>query len=985
MAHITYSHEATSPSDASGMRTPPPPCLSVEAILSQMEEDLAALWESGQEVTVTMLAQEISRLAQDYEPPSTTHNIFRVLAGISRAYLAPGMELGIALAPRWTQWLNSLESNVRRTAHALDDLPSGTEDEEEGAIFMGHPSKKGSNKRVRDGSDRRRRRTRTTSTSIAPWTTAPWRKDRADRREGRREPEPTSSRTPPTTANATRSANRMTWRTLLGMNDSGPCLNMSAHVPSALDEDQSNNIQATLENMTLEERMTLLSGFSCFMQELCVEVMTLFVVRAHEDAQLGTNAPRYGTDDGDEDEEPDNMMTMQLSTTSLDLARTMFGNVQTSLDKMGVHKTQRAAALLRALRPIMQGMSPSLLEEAQGLVAVLIVLSHENPPDAEETFDDQDNAWVNAWTQHLRGMVQQVAQREGQSSSSTGIGTVMVDSQDTPSTDAVVAGGGPEITAEDKATMRMLEKFEAEEAARRHRLQEQHEFEEEMNRGACKVRKLDLAIRVTTASGISSTRMSIPTPNHDDMVQIHMTLKPVEPNPKPDDNSRTHPENDVEDAPLVQTQMRKIRMTQRRRLHHLLQGLQEHIQQKAARNMQMKLARQLHTLLAQISAVLGMLECTEDHQDTSVDLDMDEEAETFGNLLFDRMNQILTHFHNIEPEDDINDVLEDISRVMQERVASMPEARRRRTATSSTGSLRTPERPTTDVIARVAEDMRRSLDGAIMIRGVGARADTLREVILQMLNEAQLHSARLRTMVRLLEHYLPQPMAEDQDMDNSRRSFGRAIWKDVRDWLHDAYCTTAGDVGNGPITMEQALVVLNGISNMAIEIMTFLESTECPWERSPTDGSPSPGSPPLLPPWMVPEVRSCERRPAQDHAPRATSADDKRVEPDAFGREVQSASAKGKRKREEDKRDLLAEADRGKGVEEGRATSGYGPGSAKTMPRTTPRARDITRDAGASSKPVTESPKKKGSPPKRGGPKQSGSLQEGVERIFGKK
>ena len=433
LAHITYSHEATSPSNASGMRTP---CLSVETILSQMEEDLAALWESGQEVTVNMLAQEISRLAQDHEPPSTTHNIFRVLAGISQAYLAPGMELGIALAPRWTQWLNSLESNVRRTAHALDDLPSGTEDEEEGAIFMGHPSKKGSNKKVRDGSDRRRRRTRTTSTSLAPWTTAPWRKDRAepDRRDSRRGHEPTSSSTPSTTANAARSANRMTWRTLLAMNDSGPCLNMSAHIPSALDEDQSNNIQATLENMTLEERMTLLSGFSCFMQELCVEVMTLFVVRAHEDAQMGTNATQAGTDAGreDEDEEPDNMMTMQLSTTSLDLARTMFGNVQTSLDKMKL-----------------QGMSPSLLEEAQSLVAVLIVLSHENPPDAEETYDDQDNAWVNAWTQHLRGMVQQIAQREGQSASSTGVGTVMVESQDTPSTDALVAGGGHDITADE--------------------------------------------------------------------------------------------------------------------------------------------------------------------------------------------------------------------------------------------------------------------------------------------------------------------------------------------------------------------------------------------------------------------------------------------------------------------------------------------------------------------------------------------------------
>ena len=532
----------------------------------------------------------------------------------------------------------------------------------------------------------------------------------------------------------------------------------------------------------------------------------------------------------------------------------------------------------------------------------------------------------------------------------------------------------------------MLEKFEAEEAARQHRLQEQHEFEEEMNRGACKVRKLDLAIRVTTASGMSSTRLSIPAPNHDDMVQIHMTLKPVEPNLKPADKSGKHLENDVEDAPLVQLQMRKIRMTQRRRLHHLLQGLQEHIRQKAAKTIQMKLARQLHTLLAQISAVLGMLECTEDHQDTSVDPAMDEEAETFGNLLFDRMNQILTHFHNIEPEDDINDVLEDISRIMQERVTSMPEARRRRTATSSTGSLRTPERPTTDVIARVAEDMRKSLDGAIMIRGIGARADTLREVILRMLNnEAQLHSARLRTMVRLLEHYLPQPMAEDQDMDNSRRSFGRAILKDVRDWLHDAYCTDAEDVGNAPITMEQALVVLNGISNMAIEVMTFLESTECPWERSPTEGSTNPGSPPLLPPWMVPEVTSCERRPARDHAQRDNSDDDKRVEPDASGQDGQSASAKGKRKREADKQDLLAKADRGKGVDEDRATSGSRPGSAKPMPRTTPGDRDGTREAGHRSKPKTESPTKKGSPTKRGGPKQPGSLQEGVDRIFGKK
>ena len=149
-------------------------------------------------VLVQMLATEIQRLAAERERGTTAETILRVLHGLSRGYLQPRMEIGVALPPRWDMWLSALETDVQNTARSLDDAMPVAEDD--GVTLMGFPAKKGGGrKRGRDDDEYRRRRTRTSATSTPQ---APWREGRnvahAKEKTDRTARASTSTRTFPT-------------------------------------------------------------------------------------------------------------------------------------------------------------------------------------------------------------------------------------------------------------------------------------------------------------------------------------------------------------------------------------------------------------------------------------------------------------------------------------------------------------------------------------------------------------------------------------------------------------------------------------------------------------------------------------------------------------------------------------------------------------------------------------------------------------------
>ena len=174
-------------------------------------------------------------------------------------------------------WLSSALSHVRRTANAIDVKQDDDNHEEDGVCVMGHPAKRGPNKRQRETSDRRRRRTaRATSSALRM---PPWRENKGDRgatficpkllltylrkRLGRMIS--SSPKTP---------------RRLLTMDESGPGTDIETTKDRPLDLVQCENIVNTLHSLPPHAQLVLLSGFTCFIQELTLQVMSMFVTGA---------------------------------------------------------------------------------------------------------------------------------------------------------------------------------------------------------------------------------------------------------------------------------------------------------------------------------------------------------------------------------------------------------------------------------------------------------------------------------------------------------------------------------------------------------------------------------------------------------------------------------------------------------------------------------------------------------------------------------
>ena len=117
------------------------------------------------------------------------------------------------------------------------------------------------------------------------------------------------------------------------------------------------------------------------------------------------------------------------------------------------------------------------------------------------------------------------------------------------------------------------------------------------------------------------------------------------------------------------------------------------------------------------------------------------------------LQTMLQDLHEIEPEFDIHDMLLDVSTTNQDYVATDLECRRRRTARSSSGSLRPSTLGTSQTVQELTSAMRESLDRAVLAMGAGSRDDARREVIMGMVSDTQLHACRLRVMIALLQHY----------------------------------------------------------------------------------------------------------------------------------------------------------------------------------------------------------------------------------------
>ena len=393
---ILMTHTSTA---APNNRAPPSRLMQ---LAERVRRDLSSAWNEGLDIMVQMVAQELCRRSKLYE--GEHGRTMRVLAEEAVGYLDPTFEIGVILTDKWRSWLNALVIEASEVDWALEMESRKPPDMNENDVMslMGMGSTRGDKGQRRNDDQRDRREERDRSRQRARRDRdheghhrhehgehedqyrcePPWR---------RRSPSvtfttstrgaPATSSTPPAATTAL-TMSRHTWRCLLGMQDEGPGGNDSEAMDRPIDEIQSQNILATVEDLTAAERLAFLGSLTRFLMEISHQVNQLMLTGA----STASEDPEEGA------------VLMQTSLRKADQARVLFGTIQRSLEGVTKHKCQKARTLHHRVQSRYINMPSSLIPtEAEELMAVLVVFAEENHADCGEVPTDEDFDWTRTW------------------------------------------------------------------------------------------------------------------------------------------------------------------------------------------------------------------------------------------------------------------------------------------------------------------------------------------------------------------------------------------------------------------------------------------------------------------------------------------------------------------------------------------------------------------------------------------------------------
>ena len=266
---------------------------------------------------------------------------------------------------------------------------------------------------------------------------------------------------------------------------------------------------------------------------------------------------------------------------------------------------------------------------------------------------------------------------------------------------------------EDRELQQLVEDYEARQAAQQFRDGERRQFEEEMNAAPPKLRRMQVSMRVSTSTTRgANARISIPVPAEGETTFITLALGVKNDTHKTQTSTRSTTVTTSMDPPLPD--------------------------------------RHDQTALVQ----------TTKHA-------VHEQAE----MILGRLRSYLQQSQGREPEDDLRDLLIDAGAAMQLIAAteSYGARRRRRTASSSSMQADADNAQKQDV-EDLAEDTKSNIDLAVASRPYEHRAEILKAVAVGIVRDTQLLASRLRVLLLLLGHYLPQQRTDNERV-NAASSF----------------------------------------------------------------------------------------------------------------------------------------------------------------------------------------------------------------------
>ena len=839
-AHINSSVDSDQANmdDVFGEMTPQAPRYGVADLMDRAREDLGRAWEEGLDILVQMIAQEIAHIASRHE--GDQGQVLRCIASTVAPYRNTQFELGVALPPRWQQWMQALIADSSRVElhrenandHSDGDRSDDFSDAGDATSLMGFSSTRG---RARQGEggpegDRRTRTTRPRSRSARRRpnhteeeeseryaTTPPWRR-----------PEPMSSSARvaprPTTRDVLRT-NRHTWRCLLGMQDEGPGTNESVMHDRPVAPDNAANIEATVEDMTSRQRLIFFGTFLRFLLELSQQV--------HEIMITGYSGP------ADVDVGGDGSSFMQGRLAVQQKARILLSSVQSSLDQLPQRKSLRARKLHELLKNYFLNVPEHRIpEEVTEFQAVLTVYENEFEDTMASCTEEVDAIWTQTWWKRVLAVVQQL--QEGmyhtEATSST---SARVEPNTTTEPEEVLQ---TQHDSEGEHNLRLHEEAEREEAehmialfdeyqreqqAKQFREQEQREFQEAMQQPPPKARRLQIDVEVKAGDATTRARLHAPLLPAGQSATIALTFKQIV---EPDINaSHTIPAAEGDETHLMQQRpIPQEPSTEHpaqeglRRLRELLRGIHPGIRGGVLAKLRQLIMQELRRTLSQGMNLIEVLNSEQLGNSTDTSADCDVTIASMAQFLLEHL-----HLPDLMAETEVTN--SELSNLLQGLQNSLLEPEGDSAASGASSSTTLPVGPpvlgTGEDIRSMVEDLRTALNSMLMRVEPEDHLEARRCLVLELIDYVQVNAACTLTTLLLLVQYLPQPNQVVQS--GSTQRFGRQAIECIDEAMRTRYRSTASASSfRAPFGQEDVVPLLPALHPLLLETIMFLKSGE---------------------------------------------------------------------------------------------------------------------------------------------------------------
>ena len=250
------------------------------------------------------------------------------------------------------------------------------------------------------------------------------------------------------------------------MQEEGPGTTESEYYDRPIDPLCCDNILATIENLSVQEKVAFLGSFVRFILELAQQLNELMIT-----VQSAPSA-----DDGNT-----GMMLVQQGLQLHSKLRVTLGTVEHVLNKERIHRPQKPKLLLDHIKkhyPDKDGRVAHKPDEVAEIEAVLLVHSEEGQQICEQAVMEEDKEWARGWWSQLRLALDDHVQRPH---SAVGLEDTTID-LDTPSyqdeqrteeSQHAIEEYEKDKEKEEQDILRLVVEFEREEAAKLFRQQEQ--------------------------------------------------------------------------------------------------------------------------------------------------------------------------------------------------------------------------------------------------------------------------------------------------------------------------------------------------------------------------------------------------------------------------------------------------------------------------------------------------------------------------------